>query len=142
MSLKTYFVGIAISTFLAWSAFYLTIANIDPFTADQAGMMSFFVSLFLGVLGLVILIMIYFRSRVYSVAELYEKMPVILRQAFLVAFFLTATIGMQAMRVLRWWTVLMLLIILVLVEMSFYINTFKFEEIKEMGEKEKMGKEK
>ncbi len=132
MSLKTYFVGIAISTFLAWSAFYLTLTNIDPFVTDKAGMASFFVSMFLGILGLVILILIYFRSRVYSVAELYEKMPVILRQAFLVSFFSTAVIGMQAMRVLRWWTALMLMIIVILVEMSFYINTFKFEEIKEL----------
>ena len=137
MSLKTYFVGIAISTFLAWSAFYLTITNIDPFLTDKAGMISFFVSMFLGIVGLVILLLIYFRSRVYSVAELYEKMPVILRQAFLVSFFSTAVIGMQAMRVLRWWTALMLLIILVLVEMSFYINTFKFEEIKELENGEK-----
>ncbi|MFZ5391695.1 MAG: hypothetical protein ACOZAR_00690 [Patescibacteria group bacterium] len=136
MSLKTYFVGIAISTFLAWSAFYLTLTNIDPFVTDKAGMASFFVSMFLGILGLVILILIYFRSRVYSVAELYEKMPVILRQAFLVSFFSTAVIGMQAMRVLRWWTALMLMIIVILVEMSFYINTFKFEEIKELGNDE------
>ncbi len=136
MSLRTYFVGIIVSTFLAWSAFYMTITNIDPFVTDKAGMISFFVSLFLGMLGLVILILIYFRSRVYAVAELYEKMPVILRQSLLISFFGTAMIGMQAMRVLRWWTALMLLIILVLVEMSFYINTVKFEELKEGEKKE------
>ena len=127
MSLKTYLVGIAISTFLCWSAFFLTIMNIDPFNTDNAGLASFFVSFFLGFLGLSIMILMYFRSRFYSVAELYEKMPVVVRQSFLISFCLSAFLWMQSMRVLRWWTALMLIIILILVEISFYTNKLSFE---------------
>lgn len=133
MSLKTYLVGIGISTFLCWAAFFLTITNIDPFTADAAGIASFFVSFFLGFLGLVILIMMYVYSRVSSVGELYERMPVLVRQALLIAFGLTALLGMQSMRVMRWWTAAMLIIILILVEISFYADRLDFEEMLEKG---------
>lgn len=129
MSLKTYLVGIAISTFLCWSAFFLTVTNIDPFLADYSGLASFFVSFFLGLLGLVILITIYIRSRIYSVAELYEKMPVLVRQSFFISIGLTAGLWMQSMRVFRWWTGLMLLIILILVEISFYANKYSFDNV-------------
>ncbi len=128
MSLKTYLVGISISTFLCWSAFFLTVTNIDPFTADSSGLASFFISFFLGILGLTILVMMYIRSRMYSVAELYEKMPVLVRQSFLVSFGFTAVLWMQSMRVFRWWTGLMLLIILILIEISFYTHKFSFEQ--------------
>lgn len=128
MSLKTYIVGIGISTFLCWSAFFLTVTNIDPFTTDSSGLISFFVSFFLGILGLTILIMMYVRSRMNSVAELYEKMPVIVRQSFIISFGLTAILWMQSMRVFRWWTALMLLIILILIEISFYVNKLSFED--------------
>lgn len=128
MSLKTYLVGIAISTFLCWSAFFLTITNIDPFAADYSGLASFFISFFLGTLGLTILIMMYIRSRMSSVAELYEKMPVLVRQSLLISFGLTAILWMQSMRVFRWWTGLMLVIILILIELSFYANKISFED--------------
>ncbi|HPH78524.1 MAG TPA: hypothetical protein PLH65_00370 [bacterium] len=127
MSLKTYLVGIAISTFLCWSAFFLTVINIDPFNTDNAGILSFFISFFLGSLGLSIMIIMYFRSRIYSVAELYEKMPVIVRQSFLISFGLSAFLWMQSMRVFRWWTALMLIIILLLIEISFYTNKLSFD---------------
>ncbi|MBU0648286.1 hypothetical protein KJ855_03855 [Patescibacteria group bacterium] len=137
MSLKTYLVGIAISTFLCWAAFFLTVTNIDPFLTDNAGVASFFVSFWLGVLGLLIMILMYFRSRFSSVAELYEKMPVVLRQAFLISFGVTSILGMQAMRVLRWWTVLMLVVILILVEVSFYKDWLDKEDLKrQVGENE------
>lgn len=129
MSLKTYIVGIAISTLLCWSAFFLTVTNIDPFMTDSAGIASFFVSMFLGLLGLLILIMMYLRSRWGSVAELYEKMPVVLRQALLFSFTLTSILGMQAMRVLRWWTALILVLIMILVEISFYQNIYDKDTI-------------
>ncbi|MFA4930971.1 MAG: hypothetical protein WC570_03860 [Patescibacteria group bacterium] len=128
MSLKTYLVGIGISTFLCWSAFFLTVNNIDPFVADKAGVASFFISFWLGLLGLIIMIMMYARSRLGSVAELYEKMPVILRQAFFISFGATAILGMQSMRVLRWWTGLILIIILILIEVSFYADRLGYEE--------------
>jgi len=107
----------------------LTVTNIDPFTADAAGIVSFFVSFFLGLLGLVILLMMYINSRVSSVAQLYERMPVLVRQSMLISFGLTAVLGMQSMRVLRWWTAAMLVIILVLVEISFYADRLDFEEM-------------
>ena len=135
MSLKTYIVGIGISTFLCWSAFFLTVTNIDPFTTDSSGLISFFVSFFLGILGLTILIMMYVRSRMNSVAELYEKMPVIVRQSFIISFGLTAILWMQSMRVFRWWTALMLLIILILIEISFYVNKLSFEDSITLPEK-------
>lgn len=128
MSLKTYLVGIAISTFLCWSAFFLTLTNIDPFTADQAGIGSFFVSFFLGTLGLIIMALMYFRSRFFSVAELYEKMPILVRQSFFISFGLSCILAMQAMRVLTWWTALMLVLILTLLEISFHTNFYYFQQ--------------
>lgn len=107
----------------------MTVTNIDPFTADATGIVSFFVSFFLGLLGLVILVMMYIHSRVTSVAQLYERMPVLVRQSMLMAFGFTAILGMQSMRVLRWWTAAMLVIILVLVEISFYADRLDFEEM-------------
>jgi len=127
MSLKTYLVGIGISTILCWAAFFLTVTNIDPFAADSAGIASFFVSFFLGLLGLIILVMMYLYSRLSSVAELYERMPILVRQAGLVSFGLTAILGMQSMRVLRWWTAAMMIIILILIEISFYADRLDFE---------------
>lgn len=138
MSLKTYLVGIAISTFLCWSAFFLTISNIDPFVADSSGIASFFVSFFLGFFGLIIMILMLIRSKLYSVAELYEKMPMIVRQSFLISFGLTALLGMQSMRVLEWWTGTMLVIILILIEISFYINVFALEDLGNNGMERKI----
>lgn len=126
------------STFLCWSAFFLTLTNIDPFATDKAGIGSFFVSLFLGLMGLIILILMYIRSRFYSVAELYEKMPMIVRQSVFISMGITAILGMQAMRVLTWWTGLMLILILVLLEISFYTNIYNYESLVKVEENEEI----
>ena len=101
MTLSTYLIGISVSTLLCWTAWGLTIINVDPQTTGSWGIVSFFISLFFAIVGTFTIIGFYLRLWFTSNEYYYENITISFRQAILVSVVVVGLLGLQALRILN-----------------------------------------
>lgn len=117
MSLRSYLLGLSVSSGLCWIAWVLTIVNTNPGQGGQSALLSFYISLFVALLGTLTLLG-YAARLVLSNNELkYQHIRVAFRQALLVSLLVTAALLLQAIRLLSWWDILLLVVIAALAEL-------------------------
>jgi hypothetical protein len=112
MNIKTYNLFMILATFLAWLGFFIIISNLDPTQANFVVWLLFYLILFLGLLGLFSLLGFWFRilwQRRRGVPRLMVAES--FRQALILATVLIIALWLQAMRVLNWWTMALLVIL-------------------------------
>jgi len=119
MSLRTYLFGIFVATVLCWAAFVLTIYNTNPKDAGTMAVVSFFGSLFFALMGTFTLLGFYLRLWFYKNEIFYANIGVAFRQGIFLAIIVCGILGLQAIRLLTWWNMILFIIIVVMLEAYF-----------------------
>ena len=119
MTLRSYLIGMFISTVFCWVSWILILVYIDPEQTNFIGFFSFYVSLFFAVIGTLTIIGFYLRVWFTKNEVLFAHVVPSFRQAILLALVLVVSLILQAFRLLTWWDGVLLVGSIVLLEFYF-----------------------
>jgi hypothetical protein len=119
MTLRSYLIGMLISTIFCWAAFFLILIYIDPDQASFIGFLSFYISLFFAIVGTLTLIGFYLRVWFSRNEVLFAHVAPAFRQAILLSLILVVSLVLQSFRLLTWWDGALLVGSVVLLEFYF-----------------------
>ncbi len=122
MSVRTYLVGLALSSALCSVALVLTLVNTNPGQGGQTALASLYVSAFFSLLGIITLIGYSVRRYLSRNEVKYAHIQASFRQGFLVSALAVGLLLLQAIRLVSWWDILLLLLIVVLIELYLRAN--------------------
>lgn len=119
MSVLRYFIIMLVSTLLCWAALILVVFCIDPFNSGWIGILCFYFSLFLAVLGS--LALLGFGARiVFKKDELaYKMVGISLRQGLLFSILVACSLLLASQNLFTWWSILILVFGLGALELFF-----------------------
>ena len=104
---------------ISWVAFYFVLNKLDPYEAPGMGLGLFYLSLFVALVCTFSVIGFYFRKWLNR-DEVYENhINIAFRQGVLLTAVVLGALTFQLLRVLTWWTGLILIFVVVLLEIYF-----------------------
>jgi hypothetical protein len=118
MTLKSYLWGMRISLILSLAAFGLVIYYVDPQHSGLIGQFLFYLTLFLLLVGLFVLIL----SKLKGIAKSeksHMQMGIIFRQSVLLSLLSILLLILQNLRTLTWWDGLLAIAGILLIELYF-----------------------
>jgi NAD/NADP transhydrogenase beta subunit len=116
MSLRQYLVLMLVSTILCWIAWGLVLINVDPFNTPTSGLLFFYVSLFLGLVGTGSLIAFAcYRFFVKTDMPLYRFVQKSFRDGVIIAISTILLLILQAAGLLRWWSLVIFIIFICII---------------------------
>ncbi len=117
MTLRAYLVGFTASSILSWTVVVVTLLGTNPERGGQAAILALFISLAVALTSS--LTLIGYAVRVYRSGnqDKYVAARTSFRQALLVGIAVVAVLALQAVRLLAWWDIVLLVAILWLVEL-------------------------
>ncbi len=127
MTAKNYSLIMGLATIIAWVGFFTIIFNFDPQEANWVIFLLFYLALFLSVSGTLSIVGFFARIlllRKRSIARYLVRES--FRQAIIVAVVLVVTLILQAVRILTWWN--MVLLILAAAILEFLILLFNHNQ--------------
>ena len=110
---------IALSGLFAWIAWALIIFKLDPIQSMGISLSFFFITLLLALSCTFSVIGFYFRVWLFKNEIFYKHINVALRQGLLLSLITIFCLVFQMMRVLTWWSGLLLIVVAVLLEFYF-----------------------
>lgn len=129
MNYKLFLFLILAGTVIAWAAWGAVIFNFDPFQTGSLGFVVFYLTLFLGLFGLIFLTSTFLKAKFIKKQTPYQRLNVSLRHAALFSVLFVAWAFLKSQGLLRWWNLLLLILILTTLEFFFISqkkNTNKF----------------
>lgn len=120
MTLRQYLVIMSIGTLLSWSAVGMIITMTDPTQTQAIVFVILFASLFLAFIGT--LSISGFLLRVWLLRKQYfisKEVLVSFRQAIMLATLLIASLVMQSRAILTWWSAILMVMALTMLEFFF-----------------------
>lgn len=111
-----------LATILAWLGWSLVIVNFSPEQAEVTVFLLFYVLLFLAGLGTFSLLGLWSR-KVFSRQKLILRAVALkaFRQGVILSAVVVTSLWLQALRVLTWWNILLLIVLAVVVELVFVV---------------------
>jgi len=103
-------------TLISWGAFVLVILNIDPFNSGFVGLFSFYIMLFLSLMGTFALFGFFVRAIFVKRSVLFRHIGVSLRQSVLFSSLIVISLMLQANNLFTWWNAVLLIMGLGLLE--------------------------
>lgn len=103
MTLRSYLIGMFISTLFCWASWVLILIYIDPEQTSFIGFLSFYVSLFFAVIGTLTIAGFYLRVWFTRNEVLFAHVVPAFRQAILLSLILVVSLILQSFRLLTWW---------------------------------------
>ena len=119
MSLKKYLFLMILATILCWLAFAFVLFSINPKTAGATGLLFFYLSLFLGLLGIFSIFGFLVRYFLGRRIVAYRQVKIAFRQGAMFALLLTGSLFLQGQRLLVWWNTLLFIFLLSVIEYFF-----------------------
>jgi hypothetical protein len=126
---KKYLFFVSLTAVLGWAGFILIIRRLDPCLipgeiavcsdTSSLAMILFFVSLFFALTASFAVLGYAMRLWLHKHDLFVDSMNVALRQGFLLAFIGIGAVSMLALSVLRWWSGLLLIALVLLLELYF-----------------------
>lgn len=127
MTAKTYSLIMGLATMIAWVGFFIIIFNFDPQEANWVIFVLFYFTVFLAVLGTMSLLGFWIRMWLARKRNLLRTVVrESFRQAFIVSIVVVLALVLQAVRILTWWNISLLVIAAATVE--FLILLFKHNQ--------------
>ncbi len=122
MSLKKYLILMGLLTAVCWILWVVVIFNINPFEAEFLGLLLFYISLFLALLGTLSLIGFFLRT-LFSKQELvFKHLGGSLRQAFFFSTLIVGTLLLKGTKLYSWWAIILLILGITILEIFFLIK--------------------
>lgn len=118
MTLRSSLIIFSIGTALAWGAWTLILTTVPPRSSGALGEAFFFGSLFLAVTGTLTILGVLGRARTSSTLPS-AHVGSAFRQGVLMAIAVVGALLLQRFQVLRWWNILLLVLILVGLDLAF-----------------------
>lgn len=119
MTHNRYIAYIAGAGGLAWLGFLLVITRLSPYENMEMALSFFFLTLFIALSSTLGVIGFYFRVWLYKNEIFYRHIGVALRQGVFLSLITVFCLVFQIIKVLTWWSGLLLILISVLLEFYF-----------------------
>ena len=110
---------IAVSGLIAWLAWILIITKLNPYESMGISLAFFFLTLFIALSSTFTVVGFYFRVWLFKNEIFYKHINIALRQGFFLSLIAVFCLVFQMMRVLTWWSGLLLVVVAVLLEFYF-----------------------
>lgn len=110
MTLKAYLVLMSIATLVAVGCFMMVAGLVDPFTTNSLGLLMFYASLFITVMGAASILGFIFRFVIFRRRLAMSAVTTSFRQAFLTAFVTVAVFWMFSQQLFSWLNLLAIII--------------------------------
>ena len=118
---------IFLSTLFFWLIFVIFLIFVEPTEGGIFALIIFFLSLFLGLLGIFTLLFIILKFRhLKNKEKIFEKFSSSFRQAIFISIFLISLLILRTLRFLEWWSAASLLLFFLLLELIFLTKKKKF----------------
>lgn len=119
MTLKSYLNAMAVATSVAFMGWGLVLMYIDPGSAGYMGMVLFYTTLFLGMMGFFTLISFSLKRWISNNEIIFSYIAGSFRQGFWLAVIIVGLLMMQGARILNWWDALLFVASISLLELYF-----------------------
>jgi hypothetical protein len=119
MSHYRYITVIAFAAFLAWLGWFVVVFKLSPFENAGLAMTLFYLTLFIALSCTFTVVGFYFRVWLFRNEIFYGHINVALRQGVFLSLIATFCLVFQMIRVLTWWSGLLLIVIALLLEFYF-----------------------
>ena len=119
MTLRSYLLGMFLSTIICWIAFGLILFYVNPYNTNAVGLVAFYVSLFFASIGTLTLVGFYLRVWFSKNEILFAHVNPSFRQAILLSVILVGSLVLQAFKLLTWWDGALFVLSIVLIEFYF-----------------------
>ena len=117
MTIKEYLYLMAFSTLICWVAFVFVLFNIDPAQAGVLGFGFFYISLFLGIVGLFSIFgFLIKRRRVQQDDAVFRQVKKTFNQGILFGIFTVLALMLRQFGLLYWWNGIFIILLYILVE--------------------------
>lgn len=123
MTLRSYLIGMFVSTLFCWASWVLILVYIDPEQSSAIGFLSFYVSLFFAMVGTLTIAGFYLRVWFTKNEVLFAHVVPSFRQAILLSIILVVALILQSFRLLTWWDGALLVGSVTLLEFYFMSRT-------------------
>ena len=115
-----------LSTLICWGAWVLILVSIDPNTSGFIGPLIFYVALFFALVGTFSLIGFYLRVWFSRNEVIYQHVTTSFRQGILLSVALVGVLVLQSFRYLTWWSVLLFVAAVIILEL-FFLSQSKYQ---------------
>lgn len=123
MSFRVYLAIMAAATLCSWGAWVFVMFNTNPDESSALGFVLFYVTLFMGVVGLLTLVGTVYRVYVLKRNEaLFRDVRISFRHAVLMGLIAVVTLALTSRAQFRWWTIPALVVGVTLVEYLFLVR--------------------
>lgn len=126
MSHHRYIGIIAVAGLLAWLGFALVLTKLSPNESLGLSLAFFFLTFFIAVSSTFAVVGFYFRLWLFKNEIFYRHINVALRQGIFLSLIATFCLVLQMVRVLNWWSGILLVLIAVLLEFYFSARDSEF----------------
>lgn len=119
MSFRSYLIFMTLATVCAWTAWVVVLHGVDPTRTGVLGFILFYGTLMMAVFGTITLLGLVFRLW-RTPEELSSRLTIrSFRQGILLTALFTASLFLFSHGWFRWWTMMLLVVIVALVELTF-----------------------
>lgn len=119
MSHHKYISIIAIAGVMAWVAWLVVVNKLSPYANMELSLMFFYLTFFIALSCTFTVLGFYFRLWLFKNEIFYKHINVSLRQGVFLSLIAMFSLVFQMLRVLNWWSGLLLIVIAVLLEFYF-----------------------
>lgn len=119
MNFRLFLILIILGTFCSWGAWGLVVYNLDPTQIGPLGFSMFYLSLFLGLAGIIFLVMDYLKAKMMSRQLIFFRLRTSVRHSIFFSALTISWLFLKSVGVLRIWSLLLLIIILTVLEFFF-----------------------
>ena len=119
MTFRWFLLVMTIATLAMWVAWLFVLHTIDPLQSGLTGFVLFYLTLFVALLGTTVLSGSLIRSWVHPDELLYRQTLRSFRQGFILSGLFICSLWLFAFEAMRWWTILLLIILFSLIELFF-----------------------
>jgi len=121
MLARGYLIGTMITTLLTLAAFLLVLFYFDPLSSGLVGVVLFFISLGVTLMGAITLVVFAIIKNWYPDKQV-EAYGIALRSGILLGVVLVSLIILKSLGVLSWWNTLMIILVAVVLEIYFRVK--------------------
>jgi hypothetical protein len=119
MTYKKYILALLTSAIIAWFAWFLIIYKLNPYETMSIALPFFFLTLFIALSCTFAIIGFYFRLWLFNNEIFFKHINIALRQGIFLSLITIFCLVFQMLRVLSWWSGILLLFIIALMEFFF-----------------------
>ena len=111
-----------LATVFCWGAWALVLFFVNPKNAGWLGLLMFYLSMFLGLLGIFSIFGFVIRYLIKKQEFVYKQVKIAFRQGFMFALLLVGALFLQGERLLVWWNLALFIAVISVAEYFFIIK--------------------